>query len=219
MILSTREQTSHIETPAAMRTRPIDHRGFPVPWFVTEKTEDGKWDFVHIDRGRMHEAIKFDKCWVSGQKLGRYKAFCVGPMCVINRTAGDPPVTREIALWSVQVCPFMSRPRARRADRNEDQVVEGAGVDGIAILRNPGVTAVWITKNSEYQRGRGFYIGDPEEVTWWREGRTATRAEVDASINSGIHILEQVAREEGPAAEAELRRYVERAEPILPRRA
>lgn len=215
-IRKDREAASGIEAPASMKSRPVDHRGFPVPWFVTNKTNDGLWDFVHIERNRMIEAIRFEKCWVSGQKLGRYKAFCIGPMCAINRTAGDPPVTKEIALWSVKVCPFMSRPRARRSDHSENTVDEDRVFDGVGIMRNPGVTAVWVSKNSEYQQGRGFYIGDPVEVTWWREGRPATRAEVDASIASGIHILKGMAREEGPDAEAELQRYIERAERLLP---
>lgn len=211
-----RELATGADTPTIMQLRPIDHRGFPVPWFVTRRTEEGRWDFVNIERERMVEAIKFEKCWVSGQKLGRYKAFCVGPMCVINRTAGDPPTTKEIALWSVKVCPFMSRPMARRADHSEDTVDEDRVFDGVGIMRNPGVTAVWISKNSEYQNGRGFYIGDPVEVSWWREGRPATREEVDASINSGIHHLQGMASAEGPAAEAELQRYIDRAQPLLP---
>lgn len=207
-----------VETPKVMRSRPVDHRGFPVPWFVTQKTNEGHWDFVNITPERMLEALKFEKCWVSGQKLGRYRAFCIGPMCAINRTAGDPPVTKEIALWSVKVCPFMSRPMARRAAHNEDQVAEPgtAGIDGIGILRNPGVTGIWISKNSEYQRGRGFYLGDPVEVSWWREGRPATRAEVLLSVNSGIHHLEGMAKREGPDAEKELERYKLRAEPLWP---
>ena len=199
-----------------MRSRPVDRRGFPVPWFVTEKTDDGLWDFVSIKQERMFEALKYEKCWVSGQRLGRFKAFCIGPMCAINRTAGDPPCTKEIALWSAKVCPFMTRPRARRAARNEDQQVEGAGIDGIGIMRNPGVTAVWVSKNSEYQRGRGFYLGDPVDVTWWCEGREATREEVLASVDSGIQILEKLASQEGPAAVNELARYRQRAEPLWP---
>jgi hypothetical protein len=216
-IINSREQFVDEATPASMRSRPVDHRGFPVPWFVTNKTSEGHWDFVKIERERFAEALRFEKCWVSGQRLGKFRAFCVGPMCVINRTAGDPPVTRDIALWSVKICPFMSRPLARR-DGHKEGLVETSNVfDGVGVMRNPGVTAVWVTKNSEYQRGSGFYLGDPHEVTWWREGRTATRAEVDASIASGIHHLEKLAREEGPEAEAELRLYKQRAEPILPR--
>ncbi len=202
--------------PRAMAARPIDHRGFPVPWFVTEKTEEGLWDFVHIRPERMVEAIQYNKCWVSGQKLGGHKAFCVGPMCAINRTAGDPPTTREVALWSVKVCPFMSRPLARRSDHSENTVETDRVFDGVGIMRNPGVTAVWISKTREYQRGRGFYLGEPEDVTWWREGRPATRDEVDASIASGIHHLHELARQEGPDAEAELQRYIDRAQPLLP---
>lgn len=215
-IAARRANFSEIETPSVMRSRPIDHRGFPVPWFVTDKTPDGLWDFVNIRHERMIEAVRHEKCWVSGQRLGKYKAFCIGPMCAINRTAGDPPVTREIAHWSVKVCPFMSRPRSRRAAHNEDQVSESAGIDGVGILRNPGVTAIWVTTNSEYQRGRGFYLGDPDNVSWWCEGRPATRSEVLASVSSGIHHLEKLAADEGPATVAELERYKRRAEPLWP---
>jgi hypothetical protein len=35
--------------PPRMKQRPVDHRGFPVPWFVTNKTVAGLWDFVHVD--------------------------------------------------------------------------------------------------------------------------------------------------------------------------
>jgi hypothetical protein len=215
-MLDVRERHLQVPTPDAMRLRPVDHRGFPVPWFVTKKTDEGLWDFVGIERSRMIEAIRFEKCWVSGHTLGKFKAFCIGPMCAINRTAGDPPTRKDIALWSVQVCPFMSRPRARRAARNEDQVSEGAGIDGVGILRNPGVTGVWVTTNSEYQRGRGFYLGDPVEMTWWAEGRPATRDEVLASVDSGIHHLEKLAEEEGREAVHELTRYRKRAESLWP---
>jgi len=212
--MANREGHLNVPIPPDMKSRPADHRGFPVPWFVTNKTADGHWDFVAIERARMIEAIRHSKCWVSGKKLGRYKAFCIGPMCAINRTSGDPPVTREIALWSVKVCPFMSRPLARRADKSLPQVKEVQ--DGVAILRNPGVTGVWVTCNSEYQPGRGFYLGDPMEVTWWCKGGPATRDQVLASVASGIHHLESMAAKEGADALRELEKYRLRAEPLWP---
>jgi hypothetical protein len=214
---TARELLAGVETPHSMRSRPIDHRGFPVPWFVTQKTPDDRWDFVDIKQTRAMEAVKHEKCWVSGQRLGTYKAYCVGPMCVINRTAGDPPTTKEIALWSVKVCPFMSRPLARRENHSDDAVAEGAGLGGIGIMRNPGVTAVWVSKNSRFEsHRRGFNLGDPEEVTWWCKGRPATREEVDASIASGIHHLQKMAAEEGWLAQQELLDYIKRAQPLLP---
>lgn len=211
-MLRNREGLTGVKTPKSMAGRPIDHRGFPVPWFVTRKDKDGHWDFVNLERERFNEAVRKELCWVSGQKLGRYRAFCVGPMCVVNRTAGDPPVTREVAEWSVKVCPFMSRPLARRNARDENKVVEVQ--DGISIRRNPGVTVVYVSCNSEYQRGRGFYLGDPVSVTWWREGRPATRDEAEESIASGLPILEAIAREEGMAR---LDWCVDRARALLPR--
>lgn len=48
------------------------------------------------------------------------------------------------------------------------------------------------------------------------EGRRATRAEVEASIYSGLPILEGQAAEEGPAAVAALRRMTTEAMRYLP---
>ncbi len=203
--------------PTAMRGRPIDHRGFPVPWFVTEKDEHGHWDFVHIQGDRAAEAIAKEVCWVSGQKLGRYRSFCVGPMCVINRTAGDPPVTLAIALWSVKVCPFMSKPLAKR-DRDITEA-EYKEMNPNGITRNPGVTAIYTTRDYKIiaaNQRQLFRFGDPEHVTWWREGRPATRKEVDASIDSGIPTLIDMAREQGDGAVRELEKLIAQAEPLLP---
>lgn len=97
------------------------------------------------------------------------------------------------------------------------EVVEAPG---IPILRNPGVTLLWITKTFTLFRGpdRQFLIrvGDTEEVHWYAEGRRATRAEVDASIEGGLPKLAELARAEGPKAEAELRERVQAFEFYLP---
>jgi hypothetical protein len=213
--MKIRENHIGIATPKSMLSRPIDHRGFPVPWFVTKKTDDGKWDFVNIEHKRMVEALKKQVCWVSGQPLGVNKAFCVGPMCVINRTAGDPPVKLEIALWSVQVCPFMSRPLARRTGKHEKETTDNAGIDGVAILRNPGVTAIYVSRDSKYECGRGFNMGAPVSVSWWCQGREATRQEAQSSIDSGIHHLWKLAKDQGLQAEIELQKYIDRAQKLL----
>jgi hypothetical protein len=98
---------------------------------------------------------------------------------------------------------------------------EAAEPAGIAIKRNPGVTLLWTTRRYRPYRdpmtgGVLFNIGDPSRVEWFTEGRTATRAEVMASIDSGLPLLREVAEEEGPRALAELDRYVERAMPLVP---
>jgi hypothetical protein len=203
------------ETPSIMQHRPIDHRGFPVPWFVTEKTKDGHWDFAHVRRERFAEAVRKNVCWVSGQPLGKYKSFCVGPMCVINRTAGDPPVRKEIALWSVRICPFMSQPLAKRLEKDL-QEIETRTMDGAGITLNPGVTAIYTTTTSRRRRGGTFDMGKPVDITWWCRGVPATRQEVDQSIGSGIHLLYEAAALDGKEALQLLESFLKRAEPLLP---
>ena len=53
-------------------------------------------------------------------------------------------------------------------------------------------------------------------MSWWREGRKATRAEIDAAIAKGMPKLHQAAAMQGPDSIKELQRYLERAEKLLP---
>jgi hypothetical protein len=178
--------------PLRMRGRPVDHRGFPVPWFVTEKTEDGLWDFARVTPERYRTAIKRRLCWVSGEPMGRLMSFVIGPMCVVNRVAADPPVIPEIAKWSAKVCPFLSRPLAKRPDDGRPGYTPGIG-----IVDNPGMCAVWTTRSFELERTGLMIIGDPVEVTWWHQGRRATQDEIDTIFEARCDKLREIAASEG----------------------
>jgi hypothetical protein len=134
-------------------------------------------------------------------------AFVIGPMCSINRVSSEPPSHRDCAIYSAEHCPFLTIPKMHR---RENALPEG-NMDpaGVMIRRNPGVTMVWITRSYRVEvDGPGvlFRIGDPVEVLWYAEGRTATRAEVEASVESGLPTLADMAAAEGPKATAELER-------------
>lgn len=139
-------------------------------------------------------------------------------MCAITRTTAEPPTHRECAEWSMRNCPFLSQPRAVRRDTDLPADVQAPA--GFGIMRNPGVMCLWITRGYEvFPDGRGgqlITVGAHETVTWWREGRPATRAEVQASIDSGIPILLNAARTEGPWAVKELGKQVDRVTALLP---
>lgn len=190
---------------------PVDERGYPVPFFVAWM--DGRPEFRLSDPKKWLACYRDRLCWVCGQPLGVHFAFTIGPMCAINRTTAEPPEHRECAEWSVKGCPFLVKPQMHR---REDEVTEQhkGNVDGIAILRNPGVIGIWCTTSYQLFKangGRLIQIGEPDEVTWWRQGRPATKEEILHSIQTGLPALRELAerqdREEpGAGAVAELER-------------
>lgn len=212
--------------PPRIAALPV-RRGYPVPWFVewivdgkSAPIGEGEPDFRIMSGERWQRAVDSGRCWVCGGPLGAWRAFLVGPMCAVNRTSAEPPSHRECAEWSARNCPFMARPHARR---REAGMPEGGESAGIALMRNPGVGLVWVTKQGRYKRYRAhggsgwlFDIGEPESVSWWAEGRPATRAEIEHSIDTGYPSLRELADEEGPAAVRVLDRYMERAMKLLP---
>lgn len=203
------------ERPQRMRKLPLDKRGYPIPWFV-HRDKDGVPDFRIVRRNGISYAHINKVCWLCGGKLGRFAAFVIGPMCGVNRTVSEPPSHRACAAYAVRACPFMTRPLAGRNERGLENTVPPAGV---GLKRNPGVVLLWVTDIWQAinvpdgidgaRRGVLFKFGEPLEVSAWREGRRATRSEIDHSIATGIHALQEVADAEGgeaPAALARMRR-------------
>jgi hypothetical protein len=178
-----------------LKRLPVDKRGYPVPWFVD--WINGEPEFRAMNPDKWALAVRDRLCWVCGVPLGRWLTFVIGPMCGITRTTAEPPCHTECAEWSARNCPFLSRPHAVR---REDDVINNAmsdGVAGIAILRNPGVTLLWTTRSyTLFDDGRGkplIEIGPPDGVTWYAQGRLATRAEVLASVTTGLPLLREAA--------------------------
>jgi hypothetical protein len=207
------------DTPPRIACLPIDpQRGVPVPWFVAWIA--GKPDFRVIGRNKMADAVNFRLCWVCGQERGANVSFVVGPMCAVNRTSAEPPAHRDCAIYSAKYCPFLTKPHMHRREAN---MPEGTVVSGEMIRRNPGIALVWSTRDwrpfraprSDGGQGVLFAFGDPSETLWFREGRAATRAEVDESIRTGLPLLEEMADQQD-GGRAALAKFVERAQRYLP---
>lgn len=197
--------------PARIAPLPRNHAGYPIPYFVAETPggDPANPDFRIAGTTAFRQCVLDGRCWVCGQQrygavpwkgqsLMRHSssagdAFVIGPMCTINRVSADPPSHPECAEYSVKVCPFLSRPDMRR--RDSGIVAPGSSMPGIPILRNPGVSAIWVcpewvvTKLDQGNGGWIFDLGEPSSVTWWREGRPATRDEVIESMNTGLPAL------------------------------
>jgi len=209
---------NEIPMPAAVGRLPRDKHGRPVPWFVAYI--DGEPDFRVIRRGGIEDAHRYGWCWVCGQPIaGRYKAFVIGPMCAVNRVSAEPPGHQACAIYSALACPFLSTPNMVRRDRQ--MPVEHSDPAGIMLERNPGVALVWTT--THYAKfaapgGPGFLfdIGEPDSVAFYAQGRPATRAEVLASIESGLPTLREMAEADGPEAVAALDEQTAAALELIP---
>ena len=145
----------------------VDSRGFPVPWFV-HWNRDGTPDFRIIGEGKFAEAVRMRRCWVCGGRLGKWLAFVIGPMCVLNRISGEPPCHKDCAIFAAKTCPFLTNPGMRR---NAVRAMEGERVmHPDHIDRNPGVTAIWITQSYAVLPTGAHYvieIGEHEEILWF----------------------------------------------------
>jgi hypothetical protein len=200
---------------------PIDERGYPVPAFVQwMEFVDGKPvarprgvgipEFRMANPMHLRDCITEDLCWVCGEKLGVNRAYVIGPMCVINRNSAEPPSHVDCAEWSVKGCPFLTKPQMKR---REDELTENAAgnVAGHMIKRNPGVIVIWQVRSKPelWNDGKGgilFDIGNPEKVTWWKEGRPATPEESIDAINSGIQTLLDACQDDEDRNEVSRRR-------------
>ncbi|MEY9428174.1 hypothetical protein ABH975_003489 [Bradyrhizobium ottawaense] len=209
------EKILHIELPDKMRRLPIDERGFPVPKFVP--WIDGKPEFRGFDPDHMRTCVRLKRCWLCGAPLGVNMTFVIGPMCAVNRNSAEPPCHHSCAEYAAKACPFLSQPRARRNEKGLPE--QRADPAGIMIKRNPGVTLLWTTKSYRVintKTGPLFTVGDPEQVEYFCEGRKAKRDEIMASIKSGLPILQDMAKKDGPEAEDVLAGMVERAMKLVP---
>jgi hypothetical protein len=212
---------SGVDLPKRIAALPVDpERGYPIPFFVA--SIDGKPDFRIADAAKVKLCREDKLCWICGQKLGRFMTFVIGPMCAVNLISAEPPMHRECAEFSLRVCPFLLNPNQKRNPKK----IEGQALDelppmpGIAIMRNPGVMLEWITTSYrlvlDHHGQLLFSLGEPTWAYWWTQGRTATRAEVLESIESGLPILRELAAEDGPKAERALERQIVAAVKLLP---
>jgi hypothetical protein len=218
------------EVPRMMRQLPIDKRGYPVPWFVN--WVNGEPEFRAMDGKKLVRAINENLCWVCGNRLWREKVFVIGPMCAVNRISSEPPSHRECAQFSATACPFLSRPHMVRREDGLSEAIKNGGA-GLAVKRNPGVTLLWFAYRFEVRQiaavpqlgvnaGILFHLGRPFKTEWYAEGRPATRAEILASIDSGLSIVYEANRKQGgdvEAGEQQIRQQLAQAMKLVPRNA
>ena len=190
-------ETRFPHAPARIRALPVDARGFPVPKFVS--WIDGVPDFRVVAPEYLALCVRRRLCWICGEPLGRYQVFVLGPMCALSMVASEPPCHRDCAGFAATACPFLSNPNAKRPAR---PLPEGhVPPPGNFITRNPGVVCLWTTESYQLTPDRLFAVGPPVLISWYAEGRRATRQEIEESVRSGMPLLVAEAKANGNQAE------------------
>lgn len=213
--------------PWRMKKLHVDERGYPVPYFVAWLNDEnepvgrseGHPDFRMIFPGAIIKCHRESRCWICGAKMDRqnHRSFVIGPMCAINRNNAEPPSHFDCADWSARACPFLTRPHMTRNEKSGKE--HAVPPPGVAIMRNPGVACVWTCRSYTTHRdpagGLLFKLGDPTSVRWHCEGRPATRAEVQHSIDTGLPFLKEYCHGEDDLEL--LRLELEALDPWLPK--
>lgn len=171
---------TELELPYEMTLLPKDEAGRPIPWFVPRIK--GKPDYRLADQRKFMPALKNGLCWICGREIEGIRCFVVGPMAALNSIAAEPPSHQPCAEYAVQACPFLSNPNKGR----REGLPEGSGKQADMLEYNPGVSLLWECWDfavHETSTGLLFEMGQPRFLSWWKEGRKATREEVVAAVH------------------------------------
>lgn len=186
----TGSQLYRVTMPSRIRALPRTRAGYPIPFFAA--IVDGKPDLRIADEKIVYRCVNERLCWICGQRRSKInQAFVGGPLMAVNRICGEAPSHLVCAEYAAQVCPYLVRPTMERRDRGKP---EATVYSGHSIKDNPGMTLVWSANGYRIVRdGKRilFNIGDtPTTVSWWTEGRPATRAEVVALLEERFPLLQ-----------------------------
>lgn len=172
--------------PVRMRTLPRDDAGLPIPYLLT--LIDGRAEMSRADHAKAAACHAQQRCWLCGDKLGKYTAFMTEALAAVTRISRTPPAHQDCAKYAAQA----------------------------GLLQAPGVNVslVWVSRSHGVRVSHGaqlFILGDAEQTFWYSDGRLATRDEVQRSMEVGLPSLYAVAQEGGNEAVMGLDLQVARA--------
>jgi hypothetical protein len=178
--------------PEVLASRPRDRRGYPIPHGVWQNPQTGEWDFrVIVESKRLH-ALEHQLCAVSGAPMepGEYW-FVGGPSCFRDRLFIDGPMRREVAEYSLKVCPHLAIPSAQ---------YRSAGTEGhhrpaepseikmpVYLLAMAASYSVEMIDGTRYIRA-----GEWKRGSWWRGGQQLAMPEVDRLLREAAASMEEL---------------------------
>lgn len=170
--------------PVRLAKLAVAENGYPIPYFVGKK--DGKIDFRVVDQDKILQCIRFSKCWICGEPLGKFKSFVGGPISTLTALSYEPPCHVECATFAVKACPHIINTMHSLRPVEESPAI---AVNKNVMTHHPDVYAVYTTDSYTVDPNQGhlsFNIGHPLSIEWWYKGGLATREQVDAAIEKAV---------------------------------
>jgi hypothetical protein len=130
-----------IKIPESLSHLKVDHRGYPIPFFVP--IVNGEPNFKFADQKKQILCIDKGLCHICGIKLikGVYY-FISGPLGLKNKVVTDPAMHKHCAEFALAVCPHMFFEKAER----KAEVPEGPSVHA------PGKPSeLYLIKSDKYE--------------------------------------------------------------------
>lgn len=157
-----------IPMPKTMRSLPVDHRGYPVP-FMAMKDATGKPMFAINDDRKTVKCFTKRLCSICGRR--RDEDWFVGGIRCFTHPLGaflDPPAHRACAEYALRVCPFIANPSYGR--RIDGKIAERAALPaGMGIAVEPSLP----DRPEFFALGRaiGIHVERPSAALIWRADR------------------------------------------------
>lgn len=150
--------------PDRMAQLPRDARGLPLPYMTGDTG-----DFRIIDRERWEEIVTRRLCGICAQELDYWIAFVGSQGNVDTRVFLDPGMHVECARYSIEACPFLSLPHARRSGRALP--ADGRVYTAPPVRERPPRMALYLTRGFEITVhpgvGRAILAAAPKSVEWF----------------------------------------------------
>ncbi len=162
-----------IEIPSFLSHLKTDARGYPVPFFVP--WIGGKPDFRMLDANKQKMCVEKNLCSICGKKLHEYQYFITGPMGKMNGVHSDPPMHKDCAEYSINVCPHLHFEKAERNDR-EDYYKESKEGNTAAIYDKP--KELFIIKADRFK----FIPGPQGQLVKFREVSSRKYVYIDGTL-------------------------------------
>lgn len=172
-----------VPIPERLAHRPVDERGYAVPWIVLHDLS-GKPQFAINDSNLRQIALDRDLCHICGRGLFRGRWFVGGPLSALHPDGAfyDGGMHDECAHYALAVCPYLAAPHySKRVDdarmRPEDRPAHLITIDTTQLPDRPPVFVAVMAIGQRLSGDNVLPTRPYRRVEFWRHGGQLSRRE------------------------------------------